>query len=144
MTTHRKPTAREELERIEDALVESLVNATEHDLREELAAAGGDPDACVAEIEAAIVRARAECVRLRLKTARTELAGWRSNSGQVTGDKREGARARLQRLRTSDRDLDSRMTLAARKGADLSERDVEGLLEDMADLERLENEEGDG
>jgi hypothetical protein len=36
------------------------------------------------------------------------------------------------------------MTLAARKGADLSERDVEGLLDNMADLERLENEEGDG
>ena len=48
----------------------------------------------------------------------------------------------MQRLRSSDSALDSKMTMAARKGEGLSERDLEGLIEDMAELERLEREEG--
>jgi hypothetical protein len=33
--------------------------------------------------------------------------------------------------------------MAARKGQGLSEQDIEGLVEDMAELERLERESGE-
>ena len=142
MTTHRKPTACEELERIEKALVESLLNANEHDLREELTAAGKDPDSCVADIDATIARARAECARSRMETARAELAAWRGQGMKPGKIDLEEARARLQRLRSSDAGLDSKMMMAARKGEGLSENDLEGLLDDLAELERLERGEG--
>lgn len=143
MSTPRKPTAREELERIEDALVETLLSASEGDLREELTAAGSDPDACIAEIEATIASAREESSQRRLEGARAALAAWRAKSGRIDEAEREGARARLERLRATDRELDAKMMMAARKGEGLSERDLEGLLEDMAELERLEREDGD-
>lgn len=144
MTTHRKPTAREELERIESALIESLMNCAEQDLREELAAAGDDPDARIAEIEAAIAQAKSECARRRMEGARAELAAWREKSqAAATGDKSEGVKARFERMRSGTGDLDSKMMLAARKGEGLSERDLESLLDDIAELERLEHEKGD-
>ena len=142
MTTHRKPTACEELERIEKALVESLLNASDHELREDLAAAGKDPDSCVADIDAAIARAQAECARSRMETARAELAAWRGQGVKPGKIALEEARARLQRLRSGDSALDSRMMMAARKGEGLSESDLEGLLDDLAELERLERGEG--
>jgi hypothetical protein len=137
MTTHRKPTAHEELERIESALIDSLMNCAEQDLREELAAAGGDPDVCIAEIEAAIARAQSECVRRRMEAARAELAAWREKTKAATGDKSEGARARFERMRAGS-DISPKMMLAARNGKNLSERDLQSLLEDIAELERLE------
>ena len=82
MITRRKPTACEELERLESALTESLLTAKEQDLREELAAAGSDPDALVGEIDAAIARARTECARQRLESARAELAAWRDQGAK--------------------------------------------------------------
>ena len=141
MSTSRKPTASEELEHIEDALVETLLNATGQELRDEMTAAGINPDACIAEAEAAISSARAESSRRRLEDARTALNAWRARSGSTGDTEREKAKARLQRLRSSDSALDLKMTMAARNGEGLSERDLEGLIEDMAELERLEREE---
>jgi hypothetical protein len=142
MITRRKPTACEELERLESALTESLLTAKEQDLREELAAAGSDPDALVGEIDAAIARARTECARQRLESARAELAAWRDQGAKPSKLALDEARSRLQRLRSGDSELDSRMMLAARKGEGLSEKDLESLLEDLAELERLEREKG--
>ncbi len=143
MSTSRKPTASEELEHIEDALVENLLGTTGQELREEIAAAGSDPDACIGEIETAITSARAESSRRHLESARAALSAWRAKSGSIGDVEREGAKARLQRLRSGDSELDSKMMMAARKGEGLSERDLEGLIEDMAELERLEREDGD-
>jgi hypothetical protein len=142
MITRRKPTACEELERLENALTESMLTATEQDLREELRAAGSDPDALIGEIDATIARARAECSRQRMATARAEIAAWRDQGVKPNKLALDEARNRLQRLRSGDSELDSRMMLAARKGEGLSERDMEGLLEDLAELERLEREKG--
>ena len=143
MSTARKPTASEELERIEDALVETLLSASGEELREELTAAGSDPEACVAEVEAAIASARQECWQRRLEGARAALAAWRAKSGRIDETERARARTQLERLRAGDRGLDAKLMMAARKGEGLSERDLEGLLEDMAELERLEREDDD-
>lgn len=140
MSRHRKLTAREELERIESALIESLMNCAEQDLREEFAAAGDDPDASIAEIDAAIARAQSECVRQRMEAARAELAAWRDRSKATGSEKSEGVKGRFERMQAANRELDSKMMLAARKGEGLSERDLERLLDDIAELERLEKE----
>jgi hypothetical protein len=143
MSTSRKPTASEELEHIEDALVEILLNATGDELRAEITAAGMDPDAYIAQMESAIASARAECSRQRLEGARAALTAWRTK-GRPPGDaEREAAQARLQRLRSGDRALDEKLMMAARKGEGLSDHDLEGLLEHLAELERQEREDGD-
>lgn len=143
MTRSKKPTARDELERIEDALVDSLLSASNEELREEIAAAGLDPDSCIADVEATIAAARAEVTRRRLDGARAELAAWRQRDAKASGAALDVARQKLGRMRAGDQELDRKMMLAARKGEGLSDSDMEGLLEDFAALEELERGEED-
>jgi hypothetical protein len=138
MSTSKKPTAREELERIEDALVDSILNASGDALRQELTAAGLDPESCIAEVDAAIAAAKAECARERLKQARAEMAAWRKREPKANVTALDAARAKFERLRSGDQDLKQRLMLAARKGEGLSDGDMESLLEDLAALEELE------
>jgi len=44
--------ARSALERLEDALVEDILNASDEDILEEIQEDGGDPDAIAAEVRA--------------------------------------------------------------------------------------------
>lgn len=143
MTTPRKLASRDELANIEDALIETILNAGEEELRQEIIEAGGDPDQCIATVHAAIGRARADCARNALESARSELAAWRAKGTGAGGLDRVAARARLVQMRSGDPELASKMMLAARKGDGLSDRDLEGLLDDIADLERLDREDGD-
>jgi hypothetical protein len=139
-----KPRASEELERIEDALVESLLDAAGEDVRKEIAASSGDPDAVVASVDAAITSARTESAQARLERVRAELSAWRSKSGPASILERKAARERFERLRSGNFDPDSKMMMAARKGEGLSDSDLDGVIEDMAELERLEREKDDG
>ena len=143
MSTSKKPTPCEELERIEDALLDSILNASGDELREELAAAGIDPESCIAEVDATIAAARAQCARKRLDDARAELANWRTSGAKASVTALDAARAKFERLRSGDQALNRKMMLAARKGEGLSDSDVEGLLADLAALEDLERGQED-
>jgi hypothetical protein len=138
MSDLRKTTAGEELERIEDALVESLLNAAGVDVRKEIAASGGNPDALVAAVDAAIASARSQSARERLGRARTELSAWQTKSGPVSGPERAAAQTRFERLRSGKADPEAKLMMAARKAEGLSDSDLEGLIEAMVELERLE------
>ena len=139
MSTSQRLTASEELEHIEDALIETLLSVSGEELRAEMTAVGIDPDTSVAEMDSAIAAARAKFSRERLKRARAAIDEWRAKRGPISGVEREAARARLQ---SGDHVLDEKLTMAARKGEGLSERDFDGLLEDLAELERLQSEDG--
>lgn len=134
---------RNELNNIEDALVESILDASEAQIRAEITEAGFDPDSCIADVDKTIASAKAECTRKRLTLARTELAAWRKHIGELDTNSIETARQRLNQLRSGDDELDKRMMMAARKGEGLSDSDLEGLLEDFAALEHLERGEKD-
>jgi hypothetical protein len=143
MSTSKKPTPQEELGRIEDALVDSILNASGDRLREEIAAAGVDPESCIAEVEATIAAAKAASARKRLDGARAELAAWRQRDVRANVTALDAARAKFERLQTGDQGLKQKLMLAARKGEGLSDKDLEGLLEDMAALEEFERGQED-
>jgi len=143
MSNSKKPTPREELERIEDAIVDSILNDSREELREELAAAGLDPESCISEVDATIAAAKAECARKRLAQARIEVEAWRKRSPKANAAAIDAARAKLERLRSGDQDLERRVMLAARKGDGLSDSDMEALLEDRAALDELEGRQED-
>ena len=141
MSSVGKPRA-SELERIEDAVVDSLLEATGENLRKEIVEAGGNPDGVIARVGTAIRSAQANSARRRLEQARGELSRWRAK-GATTASEREAARQRLEQLRSGRVDPAAPMTMAARKGEGLSESDEQGLIEDLAELERLERENGE-
>jgi hypothetical protein len=138
----KKPAAREQLDRIEDALVEAILSASEAELREDVKARGGDPDKCLARIEDIILNAKEVCARRRFERAKSELKDWRQEQGKVVKLDRAAALARFESIRSRDPTLASKMMMAARNGEGLSEKDMEGLLEDIAKLEFLEDEDG--
>jgi hypothetical protein len=142
MTGSRKNPAREQLDRIEDALIESILGASEAELREEMAERGEDPDKCLLRIEQIIADAKAACGKRRMERAKSELQEWRAGQPKTLKFDREAARARFEKMRSRDPELASKMLLAARKGEGLSEKDMEGLLEDLARLEQLDGEDG--
>jgi hypothetical protein len=143
MTTPKKNVARVELDRIEEALVQAILNSSETELLEDLKVAGEDPDKILAEFDALIANAKKTCAKRKFDKAKSGLAAWRAGKGNVVGFDREAARARFEKIRTRDPELASKMMMAARNGEGLSDRDLEGLLEDIARLERLDGGESD-
>ena len=133
---------REQLDRIEEALVETILAASEAELREDMKARGEDTDKCLERIEEIIADAKAACAKRRFERAKSELKNWRSGQDKVVDIDRAASRVRFEKMRSRDPELASRMMMAARNGEGLSDRDMEGLLEDIAKLERLEGEDG--
>jgi hypothetical protein len=142
MTGSRKNPARDQLDRIEDALIESILGASEAELRKEMAERGEDPDKCLLRIEQIIADAKAACGKRRMEGAKSELQEWRAGQPKTLKFDRQAARARFEKMRSRDPELASKMLLAARKGEGLSEKDMAGLLDDLARLERLDGEDG--
>jgi hypothetical protein len=141
MTATKKSPADEQLDRIEDALIETILNSSEAELREDMKARGKDPDKCLAEIDSLIARAKTDAAKWRLERAKSELQDWRAGKGNVVGFDREAARAKFEKIRARDPELASKMLMAARNGQGLSDNDMEGMLEDLAKLERLDGED---
>jgi hypothetical protein len=52
--------ADEQLDRIEDALIETILDSSEAELREDMKARGKDPDKCLAEVDSLIARAKTD------------------------------------------------------------------------------------
>ena len=142
MTAIKKSPADEQLDRIEDALIETILNSSEAELREDMKARGEDPDKCLAEIDSLIARAKTDAAKRRLERAKSELQNWRAGKGNVVGFDREAARAKFEKIRARDPEL-AKMLMAARNGQGLSDNDMEGMLEDLAKLERLDGEDNE-
>ena len=136
MSGSKKPTSREELERIEDAWIRSILEASADEIRAEIKEAGEDPQAYVALADAMLREAVERCGRETLERARTELEAFKATRPQVIS--LEQARAELDAIK---REPSSPLMLAARKGRHLSERDEEALLKAKAELKRLEFED---
>lgn len=134
MTTG-KSTPRTPLDEIEDAFLEDILGSSEEELRAEFVDAGRSPDEVVEQMRARLAAAREECAQARMGDARARLAAFRREGAVVPLDlARE--RERLAAMRAGA-PAATGMMMAARKGEGLSDRDEEGLLGDLADLERL-------
>jgi hypothetical protein len=141
--TAAKTTSGSPLDHIKDAFLDNILETSEADLREEFVEEGRSPDEVVALMKARLAAAHEVCAQARMSEARAGLAAFRKEEKVVPLDLAR-QRERLAAMR-SRAPAASGMMMAARKGEGLSERDEEGLLEDLADLERLSKlQEGDG
>jgi hypothetical protein len=133
----KEPTDLERLSKIGAALDDSILDASEADLREDFKEAGDDFDKAVARAGSAVERAKVRAARLRFERAQAEVKAFREQGNVRTLDLAK-ARRRLEGMRSGQAE-DAMM--AARKGGKLSERDEQGMLDDLAQLHALENEE---
>jgi hypothetical protein len=139
MSTPKKRTAYNDLEAIEDAFVQSILDADGQSLREEFATAGLDPDHLISEIGSTIECAKGLCAKQRLETAKTELVAFRSRNRRLTSTEREAAHREFERARSGDKEFASKLMMAARKGEGLSDNDLNSVIDDFGELNRLEN-----
>ena len=135
-----KISASEQLRRINDALDEDILNMSPAQLREELAAEGMDEATVIAEMDAILVEAKKNCAKLRLEEAKAAVAARNSQATIISSIDRARVKGKLNAMRSGAGENVAGMMMAARKGKKLSEKDEEGTLDDLAQLEALENE----
>jgi len=132
----RDPTDLEKLSKFDQAIDDSILEASEADLREDFKEVGEDFDKAVARAGRALEQAKARAARMRFKRAQDESKAYREQENVKSFDLAK-ARRRLDGMRSGEAE---KAMMAARKGGKLSQRDEENLLKDLAQLEALEND----
>jgi hypothetical protein len=135
----KKPGNADRLSKIDQAIDESIIHASEKDLREDFAEQGHDFDKAVARVGSTIERAKVTAAKIKFERAKREMKAFRNQSNVRSLDLAK-ARSRFDGMKTGDA-TDTMM--AARKGGKLSESDEDGVVDDIAQLEALENEAPD-
>lgn len=136
-----KRTYREELEKLDDAIDESILAASSGELREELAALSLNSDAVVTDMDAVTERAKIAAAKRGLQLAKQAVLAFKAKSTNISAEERDAVRKKLDHMRAGDGAKASDMMMAARKGKGLSDSDEEGILDDLARLARLESED---
>jgi hypothetical protein len=142
MSASNKPGKERELELFEDALVTSILDASEADTLEAIMAAGEDPVAIANRFDEMLANAQAACGLQRLQNARQQLEQFASSVQLVADTAREASRKRFIEGRLVVSQVAQGFLLAARNGKGATERDLESLASDYAELERLERGKG--
>lgn len=131
--TARKNREREALERLEDALVNDVLNASDEDIIAEMKEEGIDPEQHAAQMRERFAAVVLQANKQRLLAAREAVAPARSRPFAAPAGPVDMAEAR-RRLRSVM--ASQPLTLAARKEkeTEMSDADVLGLLEDLREL----------
>jgi hypothetical protein len=128
---------RDALTRLNEALVEDILAASDEAMLAEVRQDGQDSERIVAATRELFEKAVIHTNKLRLANAQAAVAAARlSRSRAVLPADPQASRRRLQRLLARHPDTARTLTLAARKGGpgELSEEEVRGLLEDFDEL----------
>lgn len=123
------------LDRLADALVDDILNASDKDILAEFTETYGDPDQNATELQALFEKSILLSNKKRLAAAKAGAAASRRSATGSTAVRidMQAARARLRRV-IDTHGLPHRMTLAARKESEMSDADVLGILEDLEEL----------
>ena len=128
---------RDALQRLDEALIEDILGASDEALLVEVRQDGQDPERIAAAARALFEKAVLRTSRLRLVSAQAAVAADRQarSHAAIPADP-AAARHRLERLLARHPDAARKLTLAARKdqSGELSDDEVRGWLEDFEEL----------
>jgi hypothetical protein len=119
-----------------DKLSERVMSLADNELDEELKASGKDPKQVVESMRSDISQLIANNRKQRLRSARVALNNERSESRRswtIPADA-SSRRTLLDQLMLSGRQMPEPLTAAFRDRSSLSDRDIQGILEDLAEL----------
>lgn len=128
------------LYRLLDELADDLVHLDDAELLAELTADGLDIDAEAAAARAAVAGGVARAGQLRLAAARAAVS--RDRKARIVrrplrADRRDAV---LARFANDDPKLKSRLTMAARKGEGITEKEMSAILDDLRELGAIDDE----
>lgn len=134
MTTKKSP-----LDALDDAIFSEIMAASDAEVMAEVG------DASIAKSFAVLEGAKQSVARQRFLEAKAALEADRVVTRQtVVPLARARAKADLEKLLQSDAALRGKLTLAARKATSNDMSDDEGLLDDLAELQRAAEKDVDG
>ncbi len=143
--TNRTGDAKTQLDRLADALVDDIMNASDEDILAETAEDGEDPKAVAAHMRGVIDRAMLDAGKAKMAAARRavrEATGRRAPS--VVPLPLERKRALVFDALSENPQLRDKLTQAARKGSELSESDLDGMIEALRELGVISDDEASG
>lgn len=128
------------LHQLLDELADDLMNLSDAELLAELAADGLDVDAEAGGARSAIADGVARAGQARLAVARAAVS--RDRKARVVrlplpADRRDAV---LARFANDDPKLKSRLTMAARNGEGVSEKEIDAILDDLRELGAIDDE----
>jgi hypothetical protein len=138
MSASKKPDSAMEFALFDDALIDSILLASDTEFHEEMKASGIDYAAVVMRFNAMLVAAKSACALQKLKSAQEAVQVFQAARKPVDESARAVARSKLDVARARKTSLPSGIMVAARKGGDASNRDLDSMSEDYAELEALE------
>lgn len=141
--TGSKNSDRAALDRLADALVEDVLNASDADIAAEAKEDGVDLAGEAAAGRSIFEKARAIKAKERLAAMKKAVAADRQHGAQVVKLDPQEARRRLNSVLEKNPGIESRLTLAARKGVHRSDEDVQSMLEDLAELGLVSLDDGE-
>lgn len=140
----RKPkTAPDALDQLADALVDDILETPDEDILAEVIEDGGDPQKVSEEMCALFERTVQELSRANLEAAKKAAADARKAAGVVVPIDPAEARRLYDAMIANDPELSAKLTMAARKGEDQSDRDIESTIEDLAELGAFDADDED-
>lgn len=128
--------ARAKLAKLADALMQDIMATSDAEITAEVGKDG------IERARALFGEVKQEMSRQRLLKAQAELKSWRAaQSKQSISFDRTEARRRFSKIRAGDTEFDRKMTIAARNGEAPTDADIDGLIDDWADLHRLDGQD---
>lgn len=142
--TEKPKTARAVVDRLTDALVEDILNASDEDALAEFKEGGGDPERHAADMRALFEKRLIAAHKKRLAAAKAGAAASRRSAGiAAPAIDIATVRARL-RAALGAPGFPHKLTLAARKESELSDADILSMLDDLRELGVLPPEDNEG
>ena len=134
---------RNALDRLADALVDDILNASDEEVLAEAEEDGIDPAKLAGHLREVFERAATEVGKAKLAAARRGAANVRRSGARVVRIDPADARLRYDAMIAQDPKLTEKLTLAARKDEGQSERDIDSAIEDLAELGAFDVEDND-
>ena len=134
---------RKALNRLADALVEDILDASDEEVLAEAGEDGIDPGRLTGHLRDVFERAAADAGKQKLAAAKQDAANARRSRARVVRIDHADARRRFEAMIAEDPKLTEKLTLAARKGEGQSDRDIESAIEDLAELGAFDEEDDD-
>lgn len=124
-----RPTKEEtELERLQDAMIEDLLSASDEEILEEAREDGLDPAAVSKDMVSLLDAAELKVGKAKMEAAKAGAVAFRRTGTMAPTDA-----AALRASAANDAEA-RRLTTAARNGKEQSERDLKGIARDLAEL----------
>ena len=135
--TKKTLTGSEKLDKLTEALVEDVLGSSDRDIIDEAKELFGDPEAEADRIRDVLDGAIARASKARLAEARKEVAAHKRShrENNVVPISAATKREAVNRFIARDKELQNKLTLAARKGEGIeSENDIDGMFDDLVRL----------